>query len=117
MNYNYGEGSNYGYREGANYGYGENTNYGRRGVPGSGRGRRYRGEEMIEEMKEHFNNYSEGKEESMRGNYGAEGFKEKAFDYMLKSAKEFFMFLMEDSENPEQMEKVRKTARQISEMR
>lgn len=75
-----------------------------------GRGRSYRGEEMIEEMMEHYGNYSEG------GRYNGPE-KEKAFDYMLKSAEEFFTHLMEEAENPEQMEKIKRTARKISEMR
>ena len=97
----YGEG---GYNEGG---------YGRRGRDSRGRytaGRGYQGEEMIEEMREHYGNYMEG------GSYnGAE--KDKAFDYMLKSAEEFFMHLMEEVERPEQMEKIKRTARKISEMR
>lgn len=42
--------------------------------------------------------------------------KEKAFDYMLKSAEDFFCYLMEEVENPEQMEKIKRTARRISDM-
>ena len=36
---------------------------------------------------------------------------------MLQSAEEFFMHLMQEAENPEQMEKIRRTAKRISEMR
>lgn len=68
------------------------------------------GEEMIDEMREHYGNYMCG------GRYnGAE--KEKAFDYMLQSAEEFFGYLMEEVENPEQMEKIKRTAKRISDMR
>ena len=98
----YGEGS-----------YGEGG-YGRRGRDSrgrySGRGRSYQGEEMLEEIKEHYENYSEG------GRYGGPE-KEKAFDYMLQSAEEFFTHLMQEAEHPEQMEKIKRTARKISEMR
>lgn len=101
-------------------GYGEES-YGRRGVPGSGRGRYreggnygrrggYRGEEMLDEMAEHYGNYRES------ANYNGQE-SEKAFDYMLQSAEEFFMYLMEEAEEPQQMEKIKKTARKISEMR
>lgn len=100
-----------GYDEYSDGGYG---NYGRRGRDSRGRyserGRSYQGEEMIEEMREHYGNYMEG------GNYNGPE-KEKAFDYMLKSAEEFFMHLMEEAEHPEQMEKIKRTARKISEMR
>lgn len=100
-----------GYDEYSDGGYG---NYGRRGRDSRGRyserGRSYQGEEMIEEMREHYGNYMEG------GSYNGPE-KEKAFDYMLKSAEEFFMHLMEEAEHPEQMEKIKRTARKISEMR
>lgn len=69
----------------------------------------YEGEDMIDEMREHYDNYME----NSRYN-GPE--KEKSFDYMLKSAEDFFDYLMEEVENPEQMEKIRRTARKISEM-
>ena len=102
-----------GYDEYNEGGYGEGG-YGRRGRDSrgrySGRGRSYQGEEIMEEMMEHYGNYSEG------GRYGGPE-KEKAFDYMLKSAEEFFTHLMEEAENPEQMEKIKRTARKISEMR
>ncbi|MCI6189954.1 MAG: hypothetical protein MR691_08435 [Clostridium sp.] len=86
--------------------------YGRRSRDSRGRymGRgNYEGEDMIDEMREHYDNYMEGARYS-----GPE--KEKAFDYMLKSAEDFFCYLMEEVENPEQMEKIRRTARKISEM-
>ena len=69
----------------------------------------YRGEDMIEEMREHYGNYMES------GRYNGRE-KEKAFDYMLKSAEDFFCYLMEEVENPEQMEKIKRTARRISDM-
>lgn len=69
----------------------------------------YRGEDMIEEMREHYGNYMES------GRYNGRE-KEKAFDYMLKSAEDFFCYLMEEVENPEQMEKIKRTARRISEI-
>ena len=98
----YGEGS-----------YGEGG-YGRRGRDSrgryTGRGGSYQGEEMLEEMREHYGNYAEG------GRYGGPE-KEKAFDYMLQSAEEFFTHLMHEAEHPEQMEKIKRTARKISEMR
>lgn len=92
----------------------DGNDYGRRSRDSRGRymerGRRnYEGEDMIEEMREHYDNYMDG------GRYNGPE-KEKAFDYMLKSAEDFFCYLMEEVENPEQMEKIRRTARRISEM-
>lgn len=71
---------------------------------------KYRGEDMLDEMHEHYSNYMES------GNYNGQE-SEKAFEYMLQSAEEFFMYLMEESQNPEQMQKVKRTAKRISEMR
>lgn len=87
--------------------------YGRRGRDSrgryTGRGMMHEGEEMIEEMREHYGNYMEG------GRYNGPE-KDKAFNYMLQSAEEFFMHLMDEAENPEQIQKIKKTARKISEM-
>lgn len=108
------------YSEGyGNYGeYGET--YGRRGVPGTGRryresyGRRgvdakYRGEEMLNDMSEEYENYMES------GNYGGEDTM-KALKYMLKSAEEFFKHIQEEAQSPEEIELVKQSARKISEM-
>ena len=70
--------------------------YGRRGRDSrgryTGRGMMHEGEEMIEEMREHYGNYMEG------GRYNGPE-KDKAFNYMLQSAEEFFMHLMDEAEN------------------
>ena len=83
--------------------------YGRRGVPGTGRGR-YRGYDMIEEMGEHYGDYSEG-----RDNYGNDRETEKSFDKMLQSLEDFTYLIMQEADSPDKIEKVRKTARKISE--
>ena len=83
--------------------------YGRRGVPGTGRGR-YRGYDMIEEMGEHYGNYSEG-----RDTYGNDHETEKSFDKMLQSLEDFTYLIMQEADSPDKVEKVRKTARKISE--
>lgn len=93
-------------------GYDEDS-YGRRMRDSRGRymGRGHdEGEEMIEEIREHYGNYMEG------GRYSGPE-KDKAFDYMLKSAEEFFCYLMEEVENPEQLEKIKRTAHKIGDMR
>ena len=84
--------------------------YGRRGVPGTGRGR-YRGYDMIEEMSEHYGDYSEG-----RDNYGNDRETEKSFDKMLQSLEDFTYLIMQEADSQDKIEKVRKTARKISEM-
>lgn len=84
--------------------------YGRRGVPGSGR-RRYRGEEMIDEMSKHYGDYNEGRE-----TYGNDRETEKSFDKMLQSIEDFTYLLMQEADSPDKIEKVKMTARKISEM-
>ena len=93
------------YREGS---------YGRRGVPGSGRGR-YRGYYPIEEMMEHYGNYSEANEESMRGNYGAEGEMVKSVEGIMKNIYEIVEELSE-TEVPEVEHIIKRYAKKISEM-
>ena len=84
--------------------------YGRRGVPGTGRGR-YRGYDMIEEMGEHYGDYSEG-----RDTYGNDRETEKSFDKMLQSLEDFTYLIMQEADSQDKIEKVRKTARKIREM-
>lgn len=83
--------------------------YGRRGVPGTGRGR-YRGYDMIEEMGEHYGDYSEG-----RDTYGNDRETEKSFDKMLQSLEDFTYLIMQEADSQDKIEKVRKTAKKISE--
>ena len=83
--------------------------YGRRGVPGTGRGR-YRGYDMIEEIGEHYGDYSEG-----RDNYGNDRETEKSFDKMLQSLEDFTYLIMQEADSQDKIEKVRKTAKKISE--
>lgn len=73
-------------------------------------GRYMPGEEMIDEMSRHYGTYMEAR------NYGGAE-TDKAFDYMLKAAEDFMMHLFEESDSEEQVEKIRRTARKISEMR
>ena len=106
------------YRDYDNYGGGRSRDsrgrymesYGRRGVPGTGRGR-YRGYDMIEEMGEHYGNYSEG-----RDTYGNDRETEKSFDKMLQSLEDFTYLIMQEADSQDEIEKVRRTARKISEM-
>lgn len=110
---NYGRGySGYG------YGYGEGG-YGRRGVKGTGRGRsrrgRYRGEEEMEEMMEHYGNYSEANEEYNAGNYGAEGGMVKSAEGIMKNVYAIIEELSE-ADSPEVMQIIKKYAKKINEM-
>lgn len=75
-------------------------------------GRRYRGDDMMEDMAENYGRYMENRE---NGNYGGPE-TSKSFDYMLKSAKDFFKHLKDEAGSQEEIEKIRRTAREISEM-
>ena len=90
------------------------TGYGRRGVPGSGRGR-YRGEYAMDEMMEHYGNYSEANEEMNRGNYGAENEMVKSVEGIMKNIYEIVEELSE-TEVPEVEHIIKRYAKKISEM-
>lgn len=80
--------------------------YGRRGMNG-----RYRGEDHIDDMYSNYQNYSEG-----RDNYGADQETLKSLEKMLKSTKDFMKMLGREAKSEEEIEMIRETAREISEM-
>ena len=112
--------SNYGGYDDMNYGggrrrdsrgrYMESGSYGRRGIRGSGRGR-YRGEEMMDEMAYHYENYNEGREQ-----YGADEETMKSFKYMLKSFKDYYKHLKDEASSQQEVKMLEDVAREISEM-
>lgn len=97
---------------------GMGASYGRRGVPGTGRGRgRYRGpEEKMNEMMEHYGNYSAASEAAGRGNYGAEQDSMRALECMLESVCDFMEMLERDAGSQEETQMIKKYARKIGEM-
>lgn len=102
----YGRGSYGEYNESGSYSggrrrdsrgrYMEGGSYGRRGVPGTGRGR-YRGEEMMDEMRYHYGNYSES------GQYGAEGESMEALSNLMESAYEYFKELKQNANSQDEI--------------
>ena len=115
---NYNESRYGGYNNYNDGGY--DDNYGRRGVPGTGRGRRYRGlsgaEESLNEMHEHYGNYSESRGAAEAGNYGAEKDSMKALEYMLESVCQFMVMLSKEAGSQEEAQMIKKYARKIGEM-
>ena len=118
---NYGR--NYGENEYNNYGeYSNQGNYGRRSRDSRGRyterGRdaKYRGEEMMNEMYQNYQDYSESREEYGRGNYGAKEDTMKSLDYMLQSVVQFIEMLQQDANSQEEVELIKKYTRHISQM-
>ena len=108
------------YRE--DYGVGDYGNYGRRMRDDRGRymargyDSKYRGEEMIDDMRDMYGEYSENKEEYGRGNYRAKDDTMKSLDYMLQSVVEFMRKLQDEADSPEEVELVKKYAKKIGMM-
>lgn len=108
------------YRE--DYGAGDYGNYGRRMRDDRGRymargyDSKYRGEEMIDDMRDMYGEYSENKEEYGRGNYRAKDDTMKSLDYMLQSVVEFMRKLQDEADSPEEVELVKKYAKKIGMM-
>ena len=108
-----------------NYGENYGESYGRRGVPGTGRGRyrdsynegnygrrgNYRGEEIMDEMYQTYQEYSEGKE-----NYGNDNMTMESFEYMLKALKDFAKHLKKEADSPEEKQLLQKTVREMGQM-
>lgn len=94
-------------------------NYGRRGVPGTGRGR-YRGydecEEMLEDMKESYKDYTDSKSAYNRGNYGAEEDGMKALEDTMGIFTEFAQKMIQEVDSPEAKQIIKKHLRKISQM-
>ena len=102
-----------------NYGNYDEGGYGRRGVPGSGRGRynagrrgyreggsygHYYPEEMIDQMREYYMDYNEGREQYNRGNsYNGEEQMIQATEGIMKNITEIVKELSE-SDNPQVMQ-------------
>lgn len=120
------------YRDGGygNYGNYGRESYGRRrrdsrgrfkegnsgGSGGGSYGRRYRGDDMIDDMYNGYHDYSEGREEYGRGNYGAKEDTMKSLEYMLQSVVEFVQMLKQDASSQEEVELIKEYTRHISEM-
>lgn len=86
--------------------------YGRRGVRGTGR---YRGEDNMEEMMEHYDNYMGASEDYNRGNYGAENEMLKSVEGIMRNICEIVEEIAQ-VDDPEVMKIIKKHARKISEM-
>lgn len=103
MRYNIGSSYNERGRDSYNEG-----SYGRRRRDSRGR---YMGSEKIDEMRDYYGRYIDGRER-----YGHDGETEKSFDYVLMSLEDFAEHLFDEADSQEQIEKIKKTAKRISEM-
>lgn len=104
------------YRDGGNYGRRSRDSRGRYQESGYSRRGNYRGHEMINEMQEHYGNYSEGRDEYSRGNYGAKQDTLKSLEYMLESVVDFIEMLKHDASSQEEVQMIKEYTKQISEM-
>ena len=80
------------------------------------RGGRYSGHDMIDEMYDHYGNYSEGREEYSRGNYGAKEDTMKSLEYMMESVVDFIEMLQEEANSQEEVSLIKHYTKKISEM-
>lgn len=106
------------YRYGNEYG----NEYGARARDSRGRftmgeyGRRYRGEEMVDAIKDTYRDYSEGREQYNRGNYGAKEDSMKSLEAMLESAFDFIAMLKRNATSQEETSLIQEYLRHISEL-
>ena len=104
------------YNEGGSYGRRRRDSRGRYMEGGYGRRADYRGHDMMDEMQEHYGNYSEGREQYSRGNYGAKEDTMKSLEYMLESMVDFVEMLHEDASSQEEVNLIKRYTKKISEM-
>ena len=83
---------------------------------GDRRSESYKGQRVLDEMYDGYRNYSDGREEYNRGNYGAKGETMKSLEYMLESVTDFIEMLQNDAGSQEEVDMIKKYTRRISEM-
>lgn len=101
---NYGNFDNYRGRDSRGR-YSESGNYGRRGYD-----TKYRGDEMIDAMAEHYGTYMGNME---YGNYGSPE-TDKSFNYMVKEWKKFGMYIGEEAQEPQHKDMLRQAAEEVA---
>lgn len=105
----------YGNYDREEYGRRQRDSRGRYMARGRGRGM-YGTHEPMDEMYEAYQEYSEGREEYNRGNYGAKEDTMKSLEYMLEAGVDFFEKLKQDASSQEEMQMIKHYAKKISEM-
>ena len=83
---------------------------------GDRRSESYKGQRVLDEMYDGYRNYSDGREEYDRGNYGAKGETMKSLEYMLESVTDFIEMLQHDAGSQEEVDMIKKYTRRISEI-
>lgn len=108
---NYSRGS---YNTGGNYGARGRSRDSRGRYKESGRGGRYRGHEMIDEMYEDYSGYSEGKNRYGETYSGPETM--EPLEAMLESVVDFMEMLKRDASSQEEVDMIKHYSRMIAEM-
>ena len=115
------------YRNYSNYGEDSMGNYGRRMRDSRGRfmegsygargyDRRYRGEEVLGDMYEGYQAYSESSEQFGRGNYGAKQESMESLNTMLESVVDFMAMLKKDANSQEELDLIKRYSKTISDL-
>lgn len=103
-------------------GYNEGSSYGRRARDSRGRymargyDAKYRGEEMMDDMYQNYQDYTYGREQYGRGNYGAKEDTVKSLEFMMESVVCFIEMLQKEVGSQEEHEVIKKYLKQIKEM-
>ena len=97
---------------------GRYMDYGRRGVPGSGRyrGNYSEGEDMLDEMRDHYGAYNESMNAYSRGNYGAGKDGLESLENTMELFTEFTEKMIQEAESPEEKKIIKKHLQKISQM-
>ena len=83
---------------------------------GDRRSESYRGQRVLDEMYDGYRNYSDGREEYNRGNYGARNETMRSLEGMLESVTDFIEMLQNDASSQEEVDMIKHYTRKISEM-
>lgn len=110
-NYSEGPMGNYGRRMRDSRGRFMEGSYGARGYD-----RRYRGEEVLGDMYEGYQAYSESSEQFGRGNYGAKQESMESLNTMLESVVDFMAMLKKDANSQEELDLIKRYSKTISDM-
>lgn len=117
MNMRYKNYSNYGeYNEGPMEHYGRRMRDSRGRFMARGYDSKYRGEEVLGDMYEDYQAYSESKEQFGRGNYGAKHESMESLNAMLQSVVDFVAMLKKDANSQEELDLIKRYSKTLSDM-
>lgn len=104
------------------YGKYEDNRFGRRMRDSRGRymargyDTKYQGEEVLDDMYQNYEAYSDSKESYSEGNYGAKHDSIKSLEYTLENTVDFMEMLKKNASSKEEIELIKKYSKKISDM-